>query len=156
MQRSRGAGAAGGSAATTSASRRCIAGESGLAAWLTALRKTRLPSPSRSRAASPGEKPVFRVLASTTGAPSRCSSASRTWAGSCSQCRRVPSAGTGLEEDTPPQLEVVVDALLDRVPDRVGQGHHEVVVVGGVGRIVLDVDRRMELDPPLAGQRDQA
>src|SRR4030081_1760358 len=130
-------------------------GVSGLAFSLTALTKQRRPSLVRSRAASPGEKPLGWVSASTTRPPIRSSIESRTWSGKSSQWTRTPLAG-GLEEDTSSELEVVVYALLDGVPDLVRERHHEVLVVGRLGRIVLDVDGRVELDPPFAGQRDQA
>src|SRR5438105_1002079 len=66
------------------------------------------------------------------------------------------SLGWRLEEDTSPQLQVLVDASLDRVADIVRQRHHEVLVFGGLEREVSDLHRRMELDPPLARQRDDA
>src|SRR5216683_6878911 len=69
---------------------------------------------------------------------------------------RVYSCATALDEDTPAQLQVVVDALLDRVAHLVGDRHHHVLIARRLRRVVLSVDRRMELDPPLARQRDHA
>src|SRR6266566_9514724 len=57
-----------------------------------------------------------------------------------------------LEEDTPAELQVVVDALLDRVPHLVGQGHHEVLVVGCFRGVLFHMDWGVELDAPLARQ----
>src|SRR5579872_1467475 len=101
--------------------------ESGLASSLTAFTNARLPSASTRRAASPGEKPPRCVFASMTCAPSRFSRSRRTFDGRSTQSTRTPCAG-GLGEDTPPQLQVVVDPLLDRVPHPVRERHHEVLV----------------------------
>src|SRR2546427_1553948 len=149
----RGTGAEAGSAATMRASRRCRPGASGFAAPLTACMNTRLPSWSRPCAASPGEKPVRWVIDSTTREPRRRSRAARTSAGRSFQSTRRPSAG-GLEEDTSPELQVLVDAPLDRVADIVRESHDQVLVLGGARRKAGDLNRRMKLDPPLARQRD--
>src|SRR5712692_7963339 len=129
---------------------------SGLASSLTALTKQRRPSLVVSLAASPGEKPPGWVTARTTLPPMRSSIADRTPAGSCSQWTRIPSAGGGLDEDTSAQLQVVVDAFLDRVADLVGNGHDQVLVVGRLRRVRLGVDHGVKLDPPLARHRDHA
>src|SRR5690242_748144 len=130
-------------------------GVSGLALSLTALRKTRRPSLRSKRAARPGEKPCGCVTASTTCAPRRSSSASRTSSGTSSQWTRTPRAGgPPLEKDAPPQLEVVVDAALDHVAHVVGRRHHEVLILRRLRREVAHLDRRVELDTPLARQRN--
>src|SRR5436305_11343910 len=138
------------------ASLRWMSGVSGFANSLTALMKTRRPSASRRRAANPGEKPCGCVFDSTTREPRRCSSAWRTPAGMSSQWMRTPRAGTELEKDPSPELQVVVDPALDRVPDLVGEAHHQVLVLGRFRGKAGDVDRRVELDPPLARERDHA
>src|SRR5206468_7775598 len=158
VHRSCGTGTPAGMARRTRASRRWMSGVSGLDTSLTALMKARRPSASVSLAARPGENPCGCVLARTTDAPSLCSSAARTSAGTSSQWTRTPLAGTdgSLEKDASPQLQVVVDPALDGFTHLVGERHHEVLVLGRLGRQVADIDRRMELDPPLARQRDHA
>src|SRR2546421_8840051 len=138
------------------ASRRWMPGVSGFACSLTAFMNTRRPSLRRSRAARPGEKPCGCVTASTTRAPRRSSSSARTSRGTSSQWMRTPLAGTELEKDAPPQLQVVVDAALDGVSHVVRQRHHQVLVVRGTQRKTCNLDGRMELDAPLAWQRDHA
>src|SRR5260370_5757877 len=89
----RGVGTDAGSAAALRASRRCRAGESGFGWIPMAFRNPRLPSASRSRAATPGENPPGWVTDSVTVEPSRASRACRKLLGSCSQWRRTPVAG---------------------------------------------------------------
>src|ERR1700730_2322621 len=133
-----------------------MAGESGLLSSLTAFTKTRRPLLVRSRAARPGEKPPRCVRDSTTRSPKRPSIAARIRSGSSSQWTRTPSAGGAQYVDTPPQLQVVVGALLNRVAYLVRECHHEVLIVRRFRGVLLDVDRRMELDAPLARERNQA
>src|SRR5579864_5953045 len=152
-------GADEGSAATTRASRRCMDGESGLADSLTALTKTRRPSAKRIRAARPGENPPGWVTASATPAPTVRSMPSRTCSGSWSQRTRTPRAGgldPCLEKDTSAQSQVVIYPFLDRVPDLVRQRHDQALVVRRFGRMLLDMEGRVEVDAPLAGQWDQS
>src|SRR5207302_5536291 len=87
-----------------------------------------------------------RLERGTVGSPGGARTAS-------SQPVDANSLGWGLEEDTSPQLQVLVDASLDRVADIVRQRHHEVLVFGGLEREMSDLHRRMELDPPFARQR---
>src|SRR5437764_11543708 len=116
-----------------------MSGVSGFAATLTALTKARRPSARVSRDARPGEKPLGWVVALTTGDPRRRSSAERTSGGSSFQSTRTPSAG-GLEKDTPPKLQVLVDSALDRVPDVIGQRHDLVLVLSGTPRQLRHID----------------
>src|SRR5438067_12726271 len=129
------------------ASLRWMSGVAGFAATLTALTKTRRPSASRRRAANPGEKPWGCVFDSTTREPRRRSSAWRTPAGMSSQWMRTPRAGTELEKDPSPELQVVVDPALDSVPDLVVEANQQVLVLGRLRGKAVDVDRRMERDP---------
>src|SRR5258708_20129409 len=69
---------------------------------------------------------------------------------------RVYSCAAALDEDTPAQLQVVVDALLDRVAHLIGDRHHQVLIIRGLRQVVLGVNGRMELDPPFAWKRDHA
>src|SRR6266581_9309724 len=133
-----------------------MSGVSGFEASLTALMNARRPSSSTTRAARPGEKPLGCVVAWITAEPNRSSSAARSSAGRSSQWTRTPSAGTELEKDTSPQLQVLVDPALDRVAHVVRERHHQVLVFGRVRGQVRDLDRGRELDPPLARQRDHA
>src|SRR5260370_20282787 len=114
-------------------------GVSGLASSSTALRKTRRPWSRSRRAASPGENPVGCVVASTTRPPSLSSSTARTSGGTSSQCTRTPRAGTWLEKDASPQLEVVIDAALDRVAHIVGERHAQVLVLRAVWPTLRDL-----------------
>src|SRR6266550_348033 len=116
----------------------------------------RRPSSSTTRAARPGEKPLGWVVARTTTEPNRSSSAARSSAGRSSQWTRTPSAGTELEKDTSAQPQVFVDPALDRVAHVVGERHNEVLVFGRAREQVRDLDGGMELDPPLARQRNHA
>ena len=78
------------------ASRRCIPGVSGLGSGPTALTKTRRPSSTVSRAATPGEKPVGCVTASTTVPPSHRSIAARTRPGISAHSSLTPRSGGGV------------------------------------------------------------
>ena len=86
--RNRGLGTAAGSAAATTPSRRCMSGDSGLAAADTALRNARRPSASRSRQAAPGEYPPDWLAELTTADPRVPAAQDRIWSGSSSHGTR--------------------------------------------------------------------
>ena len=92
---SRGAGVPPGSAAAMRASARWMPGDPGLGTGPAALTKARLPVAVLKRAATPGEKPPGWVTASTTGPPSRCSTACRNPAGTTGHASRIPAPGGG-------------------------------------------------------------
>src|SRR6266702_2102294 len=133
-----------------------MSGVSGFEASLTALMNARRPSSSTTRAARPGEKPLGCVVDWITAEPNRSSSAARSSAGRSSQWTRTPSAGTELEKDTSPQLQVFVDPPLDGVSHVIRKRHHLVLILGRVRGQVRDLNGWMELDAPLARQRDHA
>ena len=80
------------------ASLRWMPGLSGFGSGPTALTNARRPPASRSRAATPGENPPGWVTASTTLAPSRRSTSSRSQAGASAQPSRCPTAGGPIPE----------------------------------------------------------
>lgn len=95
LHSSLGAGTVAGSAASTRASRRCMSGESGLRAALTAFTNTERPSDSRSTDANPGENPPGWLAADRTGAPAAASTAARRDGGRSAQTSRFPPTASG-------------------------------------------------------------